>query len=171
VHTSQWIVDKCLRGDLVRGRTVLLVVCLIYTSKLSIALKHAQTHSLAVTKSVANFVVSLGTDGRVVSQGSLSDALARDQKLSDEFEHDKELVELEQVEETIAEPIVPVLVAEQNHQEDGKLILEEEIALGSVSKSACKTSFSLRPWLILTILKICFSSATCVAVGRCYSGQ
>ena len=26
VHTAKWIVDKCLQGDLVRGRTVLLVV-------------------------------------------------------------------------------------------------------------------------------------------------
>jgi hypothetical protein len=26
VHTSKWIVDKCFKGDLVRGRTVLLVV-------------------------------------------------------------------------------------------------------------------------------------------------
>jgi len=26
VHTAKWIVEKCLQGDLVRGRTVLLVV-------------------------------------------------------------------------------------------------------------------------------------------------
>ena len=26
VHTARWIVDKCIRGDLVRGRTVLLAV-------------------------------------------------------------------------------------------------------------------------------------------------
>ena len=26
VHTARWIVDKCFRGDLVRGRTVVLVV-------------------------------------------------------------------------------------------------------------------------------------------------
>lgn len=26
VHTARWVVDKCLKGDLVRGRTVLLVV-------------------------------------------------------------------------------------------------------------------------------------------------
>jgi ABC-type multidrug transport system fused ATPase/permease subunit len=28
VHTGTWIVEKCLAGDLVRGRTVILVVCL-----------------------------------------------------------------------------------------------------------------------------------------------
>lgn len=26
VHTARWIVDKCFKGDLVRGRTVVLVV-------------------------------------------------------------------------------------------------------------------------------------------------
>ena len=28
VHTAKWIVDKCFQGDLVKGRTVILVVCL-----------------------------------------------------------------------------------------------------------------------------------------------
>ena len=28
VHTSQWIVRECFRGDLVRGRTIILVVSL-----------------------------------------------------------------------------------------------------------------------------------------------
>lgn len=27
VHTARWVVEKCLQGDLVRGRTVILVVC------------------------------------------------------------------------------------------------------------------------------------------------
>lgn len=26
VHTSQWVVTKCFKGDLVRGRTIILVV-------------------------------------------------------------------------------------------------------------------------------------------------
>lgn len=26
VHTSAWIVDKCFRGDLIKNRTILLVV-------------------------------------------------------------------------------------------------------------------------------------------------
>jgi ABC-type multidrug transport system fused ATPase/permease subunit len=28
VHTSSWIVKKCLNGDLVKGRTVIMVVCI-----------------------------------------------------------------------------------------------------------------------------------------------
>jgi hypothetical protein len=27
VHTSKWIVDKCFAGDLVKDRTIILVVC------------------------------------------------------------------------------------------------------------------------------------------------
>ncbi|KAH9932906.1 P-loop containing nucleoside triphosphate hydrolase protein [Fomitopsis serialis] len=50
--------DQMLQGDLVRGRTIILV-----------------THNVAITRPIADFVVSLGTDGRVHSQGSLSSAL------------------------------------------------------------------------------------------------
>lgn len=35
VHTSQWIVRECFKGDLVRGRTIILVV------SLAISLSHA----------------------------------------------------------------------------------------------------------------------------------
>jgi ABC-type multidrug transport system fused ATPase/permease subunit len=28
VHTAKWIVNKCFKGDLIAGRTVILVVCL-----------------------------------------------------------------------------------------------------------------------------------------------
>jgi ABC-type multidrug transport system fused ATPase/permease subunit len=27
VHTAKWIVDKCFQGDLVKGRTLIIVVC------------------------------------------------------------------------------------------------------------------------------------------------
>lgn len=37
VHTSKWIVDKCFAGDLVKGRTVLLVVCLRASPNQSVA--------------------------------------------------------------------------------------------------------------------------------------
>ena len=29
VHTSSWIVRKCLNGDLVKGRTIIMVVCIL----------------------------------------------------------------------------------------------------------------------------------------------
>jgi hypothetical protein len=33
VHTSRWIINKCFKGDLVRGRTVLLVVSQIMLTR------------------------------------------------------------------------------------------------------------------------------------------
>lgn len=30
VHTARWIIDKCFKGDLVHGRTVILVVSNIH---------------------------------------------------------------------------------------------------------------------------------------------
>ncbi|KAF9564153.1 multidrug resistance-associated ABC transporter [Agrocybe pediades] len=50
VHTSAWIINECLQGDLVKGRTVLLV-----------------THNVALASPVANFIVSVGADGSVTS--------------------------------------------------------------------------------------------------------
>ncbi|KAK0452213.1 hypothetical protein EV421DRAFT_1888046 [Armillaria borealis] len=63
VHTSKWIIDKCFKGDLVKNRTVILVV--------------------------TQFVVSL-KDGRVASQGSLSSALSQDLTLAEEARRDAE---------------------------------------------------------------------------------
>ncbi|KAJ7630177.1 multidrug resistance-associated ABC transporter [Roridomyces roridus] len=58
VHTAQWIVDKCFRGDLIQGRTVILV-----------------THNIALTQPIADFVVTFGADGTVQTQGSVSEIL------------------------------------------------------------------------------------------------
>ncbi|KAF8955959.1 ABC transporter type 1, transmembrane domain-containing protein [Flammula alnicola] len=73
VHTSSWIVDECFRGDLVKNRTILLVP-------------------------VADFIVSVGTDGRVKSRGTeMSLALARDPKLASEGHADGKLVVAEEI--------------------------------------------------------------------------
>ena len=32
VHTAKWVVERCLKGDLVKGRTVILVVCATFDS-------------------------------------------------------------------------------------------------------------------------------------------
>jgi ABC-type transport system involved in cytochrome bd biosynthesis fused ATPase/permease subunit len=78
VHTSVWIVNKCLKGELVKGRTVLLV-----------------THNVALTTPIADFVVSLGTDGRIISQGAPTDTLITDKALAEEIAHEQEALELE----------------------------------------------------------------------------
>ncbi|KAH9907116.1 ABC transporter type 1, transmembrane domain-containing protein [Fomitopsis serialis] len=114
VHTSRWIVEKCFKGDLVRGRTVLLV-----------------THNVSMASPIADFVVALGTDGRVSSQGSIANALAHDKKLAAELA--KEELELEKAEATVDEQ-----TPEKAPKEDGKLVVEEEVEVGHAGWQAMK---------------------------------
>ncbi|PSS37122.1 hypothetical protein PHLCEN_2v995 [Hermanssonia centrifuga] len=119
VHTAQWIVDKCFQGDLIQGRTVILV-----------------THNVALATPIAEYVVCLSPDGGVLSTGSLSSALAKDKKLSAEVA--KESKQLEEADQQITEP--KPNVAAQNS--DGKLVVAEEISVGHVGWTALKLLFS-----------------------------
>ncbi|RPD53734.1 P-loop containing nucleoside triphosphate hydrolase protein [Lentinus tigrinus ALCF2SS1-7] len=111
VHTGHWIVDKCFKGDLIRGRTVILV-----------------SHNVALTRPVAEFVVALGTDGRIVSQGSFDKALKEDQELQAELAAEKE--ELDKADEEIDTPPL------EGEAKDGKLVVAEEISVGRVGWKA-----------------------------------
>jgi hypothetical protein len=85
-----------------------------------------------MTSPIADFVVSLGTDGRIVSQGSLSAALKLNKGLSTEVREEKKL--LERGEEEV-DPQAPTLPSNKGN---GKLIVAEEISEGRVSRSACR---------------------------------
>ncbi|KZV59749.1 P-loop containing nucleoside triphosphate hydrolase protein [Peniophora sp. CONT] len=117
VHTAKWVVDKCFKGDLVRGRTVLLV-----------------THNIALTGPIADCVVALGSDGFIAARGSYYEVLAKDKELAQEARQDGlQLTHME--EETTAELEglnEPVIKA------DGKLIVAEEVAEGHVSLHALR---------------------------------
>ncbi|KAJ7759560.1 P-loop containing nucleoside triphosphate hydrolase protein, partial [Mycena metata] len=113
VHTSKWIVEKCFSGDLVAGRTVILV-----------------THNVALAAPIADFTVSIGLNGRIMSQGSVADALQQDLELAEEANADLQV--MEQVVD--AEP-APAEV-KPDTTGDGKLILAEEVKLGRVKWSA-----------------------------------
>ncbi|KAI9434174.1 hypothetical protein H4582DRAFT_2177883 [Lactarius indigo] len=115
VHTARWIVEKCFKGDLMSGRTVLLV-----------------THNVAMASPLADYVVSLGKDGRIASRGSVSDALKKDKTLA------KELAKGARAIEDNEEKIDSVKPDETVKSADGKLILTEEIAEGHVSWDAVK---------------------------------
>ncbi|THV04763.1 P-loop containing nucleoside triphosphate hydrolase protein [Dendrothele bispora CBS 962.96] len=117
VHTSKWIVDKCFRGDLIKGRTVVLV-----------------SHNVVLTKPIAGFVVSL-RGGRIVSQGSVSDALFRDEALAAE-------VKIEEQELKLAEEQVDAEEDSPDKKLDGKLIVAEEVELGRLGWSAVKLFLS-----------------------------
>ncbi|KAJ6559886.1 P-loop containing nucleoside triphosphate hydrolase protein [Mycena capillaripes] len=116
VHTSKWIVEKCFSGDLVQGRTVILV-----------------THNVALAAPIADFTVSIGLNGRIMSQGSVAEALQHDIALANEANADLQV--MEQVVD--AEPVeVKKDAAKADGATDGKLILAEEIQLGKVKWSA-----------------------------------
>ena len=80
---------------------------------------------------MADFIVSMGSNGRILSQGSLSKALAKDKKLSAEMK--QETKQMEQAEHEI-DPVEPA----QESKSDGKLIVAEEISEGHVGWPACK---------------------------------
>lgn len=132
VHTSKWIVDKCLAGDLVRGRTIILVVRAYRLPVMTPILKHSQTHNVAMASSVAHFVVSLGANGRIISQGSISEAIAKDVKLAAEVAKEQEVLDKEA--EVIDTPEEPKADAKKS---EGKLVMAEEIREGHVSWPAC----------------------------------
>lgn len=76
----------------------------------------------------------MGTDGRIGSQGSVSDALAADQKLTNEIRREKEAIENDIDDTTEADEAVVVEV------KSGKLIIAEEVAeghLGWPSREPC----------------------------------
>jgi ABC-type glutathione transport system ATPase component len=116
VHTSAWIVSKCLKSDLVRGRTVLLI-----------------THNVALVTPVADYVVSLGSDGRVIATGSPSETVLKDRELMEQIAHEQEALELD-------------TDLEEDEQDDdskavakgSKLVIAEEVQQGHVSGRAMK---------------------------------
>ncbi|KIM54250.1 hypothetical protein SCLCIDRAFT_1222221 [Scleroderma citrinum Foug A] len=118
VHTSKWIVEKCFGGDLIKGRTVILV-----------------THNVAMGSAVAQYVVSLTSNGRVASQGSISEVVAKDDKLAAEMMKEQEALQMEEGAACNAEEVL-------KKGGDGKLVMAEEILEGHVSWTAMKLYLS-----------------------------
>ncbi|KAF9257859.1 P-loop containing nucleoside triphosphate hydrolase protein [Marasmius fiardii PR-910] len=116
VHTAKWVVDKCFKGDLIKGRTVLLV-----------------THNIPLVAPLADFVVSV-KDGKIMSQGSLDAALREVESLVKEVE--EKTVELKNDKETAEEEAQSDETAKPGS--DGKLIVAEEVQFGRVDSSIAK---------------------------------
>ncbi|KAF9072745.1 P-loop containing nucleoside triphosphate hydrolase protein [Rhodocollybia butyracea] len=117
VHTAKWIVNKCFTGDLVKGRTVLLV-----------------THNVALVSPVADFVVSVGLDGRAIGESSIKKAIANDSFLLAEFEKDEGAIR------KYAEEVDTVTAPGENVPA-GRLVVEEEKEEGHVNWSSIKIYF------------------------------
>jgi len=84
-----------------------------------------------MTSPIADFVVSLGSDGRVLSQGTMSKALATGGVLAKELKA-KEAV-LHKVEEMVDGGALGI-----PEDKSGRLMVAEEVAEGHVSWSACE---------------------------------
>ena len=103
-----------------------------------------QTHNVSMASPIADFVVALGTDGRITSQGSIANALEHDKKLAAEIA--KEEAEIEKAEATVDE----LATNDPPKQDSGKLVVEEEVAVGhvgwqaSASASLLSISYELR---------------------------
>lgn len=86
---------------------------------------------------IAHFVVSMGTGGRILSQGSVSDALAKDSNLVAEVAKEEET--LQKADEKMD---YTTEIKSDALKSDGKLVIDEEIHLGHVSWQALKLFFS-----------------------------
>ncbi|KZT28297.1 hypothetical protein NEOLEDRAFT_1145911 [Neolentinus lepideus HHB14362 ss-1] len=111
VHTSKWIVDKCFKGALIRGRTVLLV-----------------TQNLPLAASVAKFAVSMNTDGHILAQGLASKVVGRG------------ATELKTT-GSIRSQYEPSESNNSAKEVSGKLIADEELAEGRVGWSSLQVWF------------------------------
>lgn len=99
-----------------------------------------QTHNIALAAPLADFVVSLSTDGRVLSQGDLFSALEKDKKLQAAANVERQVLEKDdQVAALEGDEDKPDKLAKKLA---GKLIVEEEVAIGHIgwSASMCTTS-------------------------------
>lgn len=86
-----------------------------------------QTHNVAMVSPVADFVVDMGSNGRILSQGSLASALERDSKLLTEVKEER--AEIEKAEQEIAPEKVEDAEAKPTV---GKLVVAEEMEDGHV---------------------------------------
>lgn len=88
---------------------------------------------------IASFVVSLGSDGRIASQGSVSEAMLKSEEMVKEEKESEDAIKRAEQEEIEGDP------AEAKPKSDGKLVVAEEIAEGHVSWAA---GISLRRLLL-----------------------
>lgn len=120
VHTAKRIVEEALQGDLIQGRTVLLV-----------------THNIAAVSPVAGYVIVLTRDGTVSAQGPVSEVLKRDSQLRAQVEKEREKIE-DDIEMKLDKSFAVKEATEVRDSKKtvGKLVISEEKAMGRVKMAA-----------------------------------
>ena len=94
---------------------------------------------------LAEYVVSLGKDGRIASRGTVSDALRKDKNLAKELAEGARAIKDDEKKIDAEEP------DEVGKPGDGKLILAEEIAEGHVGWDAGELAIQLFRMVTLTV--------------------
>lgn len=113
VHTSKWVIENAFKGDIIRDRTIVLV-----------------THNVALAAPIADHVIALGKNGKIASQGSMSEVLKKDASLR--AAADKELEEVKKVEAMENE----AKKDDETKKKAGKLVVAEEKAFGRAEWAA-----------------------------------
>ncbi|KZV72448.1 P-loop containing nucleoside triphosphate hydrolase protein [Peniophora sp. CONT] len=139
-HTSRWIVEKCFKSDLVRGRTVLLV-----------------THNVALAVRAADYIMPLRS-GAVESYVRVEDTLLADATLSDEADQP------EKSDESTTSDISDETRQGTASASDGKLILAEEIVQGGGVRAAMFMFYSAMGGRLAFVFWTTF--LTCIAVNE-----
>ncbi|KAJ3717073.1 hypothetical protein C8R42DRAFT_724713 [Lentinula raphanica] len=156
VHTAKWVVEKCLNGELMRDRTVLLV-----------------THNIALVRPLARHVVHIASDGEI-TQGTVADVLSSDTLLAVQVLEDEKQLHLDAEAPKKEEEAPKQPATKEPRPSLGALILAEEMEVGHVSWKAFKlymSGLNKHPitffWLVVTLL---FLSSAISAVGSWFMG-
>ncbi|KAJ3501228.1 hypothetical protein NLJ89_g9435 [Agrocybe chaxingu] len=115
VHTSQWVVEKCFAGELMKGRTVVLV-----------------THNVPMARKVATHVVKIGQGGLILGHGPIDKVLPPSEGIPD---GEPLLVAADEAVEKDtgnAGAASSVAAIREQTTESGKLVVEEEVEVGHV---------------------------------------
>ncbi|KAJ4501458.1 P-loop containing nucleoside triphosphate hydrolase protein [Lentinula lateritia] len=116
VHTAKWIVDQCLKGKLMQGRTVLVV-----------------THNTALLSPHAQHVVGIALDGKII-QGTVADVILNNTIFAAQL-IESETGSLKTHSKSFGEEQP---MQKELHNAQGTLVLAEEMEIGHVSWEACK---------------------------------
>lgn len=84
-----------------------------------------------MVSAIADFVVSMGTGGRISSKGTIREVLGIEPQLAAQFHHDEEALKLDEDEEKLSE---------EEKVQQGKLVITEEVPIGHISWRACAFS-------------------------------